>query len=170
MACCGAQGRRLFVLDGARERGEERGAGAEAPPAEVKARIEYPKLVKFVPAEYPEAARKERREGVVLLRVDIDENDAWRFRPEARAVASIRGNPQLKTDLTFEYVEAYVVPKRSLTGESTERVDTRVMQVIYSFKRGKLPIYPGQLMDVFIDDLTPRPDQPVHPVEKESKK
>ncbi len=45
----------------------------EAPPAEVKARIEYPKLVKFVPAEYPEAARKERREGVVLLRVDIDE-------------------------------------------------------------------------------------------------
>lgn len=43
---------------------------AENPP---KARIEYPKLVKFVPAEYPETARKERREGVVLLRVDIDE-------------------------------------------------------------------------------------------------
>jgi len=104
------------------------------------------------------------------VRVDIDENDAWRYRSEARAVASIRGNPQLRTDLSFEYVEAYVVPKRSLTGESTERVDTRVMQVIYSFKRGKLPIYPGQLMDVFIDDLTPRPDQTVHSVEKESKK
>lgn len=38
-----------------------------------QSRIEYPKLVKFVPAEYPETARKERREGVVLLRVDIDE-------------------------------------------------------------------------------------------------
>jgi HlyD family secretion protein len=104
------------------------------------------------------------------VRVDIDENDAWRFQPEAPAVASIRGNPQFKTDLTFEYVEAYIVPKRSLTGESTERVDTRVMQVIYSFKRGKLPIFPGQLMDVYIDDRAPRPDQPVPAVERESKK
>jgi len=104
------------------------------------------------------------------VRVDIDENDAWRFRREAPAVASIRGNPQFKTDLTFEYVEAYVVPKRSLTGESTERVDTRVMQAVYSFKRGKLPIYPGQLMDVYIDDRAPRPDQPAPAVKKESKK
>ena len=78
------------------------------------------------------------------VRVDIDENDAWRYQPESAAVAYIRGNPQLKTDLAFEYVEAYVVPKRSLTGDSTERVDTRVMQVIYSFNRGKLPVYPGQ--------------------------
>ena len=104
------------------------------------------------------------------VRVDIDENDAWRFQPEAPAVASIRGNPQFKTDLSFEYVEAYVVPKRSLTGESTERVDTRVMQVVYSFKRGKLPIYPGQLMDVYIDDRAPRPHPPVRAVEKETKK
>jgi multidrug resistance efflux pump len=93
------------------------------------------------------------------VRVEIDENEVWRFRPEARAVASVRGNPQLKTELTFEYVEPYVVPKRSLTGESMERVDTRVMQVVYSFKRGKLPIYPGQLMDVFIDEQAPRSEQ-----------
>ena len=104
------------------------------------------------------------------VRVDIDENDAWRFQPEASAVASIRGNPQFKTDLAFEYVESYVVPKRSLIGDSTERVDTRVMQVIYSFKRGKLPVYPGQLMDVYIDDHAPRPDQPASAGEKESKK
>ena len=104
------------------------------------------------------------------VRVDIDENDAWRFQPEAPAVAYMRGNPELKTDLTFEYVETYVVPKRSLTGDSTERVDTRVMQVVYSFKRGKFQIYPGQLMDVYIDDRAPRPAQPVPAVEKESKK
>lgn len=91
------------------------------------------------------------------VRVDIDENDAWRFKPEAPAMAFIRGQPKFKTDLTFEYVESYVIPKRSLTGDSTERVDTRVMQVIYSFKRGTLPIHPGQLMDVFIEDLAPRP-------------
>jgi len=103
------------------------------------------------------------------VRVDIDENDAWRFRPEAPAVAYIRGNPQFKTELTFEYVETYVVPKRSLTGDSTERVDTRVMQVVYSFKRGKFQIYPGQLMDVYIEDRAPRPAEPIPTVEKESK-
>jgi multidrug efflux pump subunit AcrA (membrane-fusion protein) len=103
------------------------------------------------------------------VRVDIDENDAWRFQREAPAVASMRGNPQFKTDLTFEYVEAYVVPKRSLTGESTERVDTRVMQVVYSFKRGKLPIYPGQLMDVYIEDRSSGIPQTPAPPEKGGK-
>lgn len=85
------------------------------------------------------------------VRVDIDENDAWRFLPGAKAVAYVRGNPELKTDLRFEYIEKYVVPKRSLTGESTERVDTRVMQVVYSFDWRNLSVFPGQLMDVFID-------------------
>ena len=91
------------------------------------------------------------------VRVDIDENDAWRFRKEAPAIAYVRGNAQFKTDLRFEYVERYVVPKRSLTGESTERVDTRVMQVVYSFEPRTLPIHPGQLMDVYIDDRAQRP-------------
>jgi HlyD family secretion protein len=100
------------------------------------------------------------------VRVDIDENDAWRFHSSSSATAFVRGNPKLKTGLTFEYVEPYVVPKRSLTGESSERVDTRVMQVIYSFKRASLPIYPGQLMDVFIEDL---PGQPPGPADQPSK-
>lgn len=86
------------------------------------------------------------------VRVDIDENDAWRFSKESPAVAYIRGNSDLKVGIRFEYMEHYVVPKKSLTGESTERVDTRVMQVVYSFDRGELKVIPGQLMDVFIDD------------------
>jgi hypothetical protein len=44
-----------------------------------------------------------------------------------------------------------VVPKKSLTGESTERVDTRVLQVLYKFEQSKLPVYVGQQMDVFIE-------------------
>lgn len=85
------------------------------------------------------------------VRVDIDENDAWRFSPAARARASLRGNAALTTDLSFVRVEPYVIPKRSLTGESSERVDTRVLQVLYAFPRGALPVYVGQQMDVFID-------------------
>lgn len=84
------------------------------------------------------------------VRVDIDENDAWRFQAQAPAVAFVRGNQEMQTPLRFERVEPYIVPKRSLTGESTERVDTRVLQVLYSFERGTIPVYVGQQMDVFI--------------------
>jgi multidrug efflux pump subunit AcrA (membrane-fusion protein) len=84
------------------------------------------------------------------VRVDIDENDAWRVRPDAPAVAFVRGNKDLSTPLRFVHIEPYVVPKHSLTGASTERVDTRVLQLIYAFDRGQLPIYVGQQMDVSI--------------------
>jgi multidrug efflux pump subunit AcrA (membrane-fusion protein) len=85
------------------------------------------------------------------VRVDVDENDAWRLKINAGAKAFLRGNSQLATACEFVRVEPYVVPKRSLTGESTERVDTRVLQVLYSFDRDALPVYVGQQMDVFIE-------------------
>jgi len=85
------------------------------------------------------------------VRVDIDENDAWRFDKNSKAVAFLRGNRNFKADLILAYVEPYVVPKKSLTGDSTERVDTRVLQALYSFERCQLPVYVGQQMDVFIE-------------------
>lgn len=84
-------------------------------------------------------------------RVNIDENDAWRVRPEASAIAFMRGNPDLNTPLRFDHFEPYVIPKMSLTGQSSERTDTRVLQVIYSFDRAALPLFVGQLVDVFIE-------------------
>jgi HlyD family secretion protein len=89
------------------------------------------------------------------VRVDIDENDAWRFTAGARARLTLRGNAALGTDLRYEYVERYVTPKVSLTGSSTERVDTRVLQVIYSFPSTAVPVYVGQQVDVVIE-ATPR--------------
>lgn len=85
------------------------------------------------------------------VRVDVDESDAWRLEPGAKARAFVRGNGQLSAELEFVRVEPYVVPKRSLTGESSERVDTRVLQVLYSFDRTALPVYVGQQMDVFVN-------------------
>lgn len=85
------------------------------------------------------------------VRVDIDENDAWRFRSGAAAEGAVRGNRDIKTALRFEYLEPYVVPKKSLTGDTSERVDTRVMQAVFSFERGALPIQIGQQMDVFVE-------------------
>ena len=94
----------------------------------------------------------------VHVRVDIDENDAWRFNKKSKAVAFLRGNRNFKVNLQLEYVEPFVVPKRSLTGDSNERVDTRVLQALYSFDRAQLPIYVGQQMDVFIE----APDYSTH--------
>lgn len=93
----------------------------------------------------------------LFVRVDIDENDAWRFQEGAAATASVRGNRDIRTALEFEYLEPYVVPKRSLTGDTAERVDTRVMQALFRFERGDLPIRVGQQMDVFIEVRDPQP-------------
>ena len=85
------------------------------------------------------------------IRVDVDENEAWRVRSDASAVATVRGNADLKTPLTFVRFEPFVLPKKSLTGDNTERVDTRVLQVIYRVDDDKLPLFVGQQMDVFIE-------------------
>ena len=85
------------------------------------------------------------------LRVDIDEAEAWRLRVGARAVAYPRGNASISVPATFVRIEPYVTPKKSLTGASAERVDTRVLQVLFAFERGALPVYVGQQMDVFVE-------------------
>jgi hypothetical protein len=85
------------------------------------------------------------------LRVDVDEHEAWRVSPEAKAVANVRGNANLKALLCFVRFEPFVVPKKSLTGDSSERVDTRVLQVIYRVENDTLPLFVGQQMEVFIE-------------------
>ena len=84
------------------------------------------------------------------VRVDVDEHEAWRVPPGAAAVGHVRGNAALATPLTFVRFEPYVVPKHSLTGDTTERVDTRVLQVIYRVEEDR-PLLVGQQLDVFID-------------------
>jgi len=102
------------------------------------------------------------------VRVDIDENDAWRVKSGAPAMGYIRGNMNLSAPLTFVRFEPYVVPKRSLTGESTERVDTRVLQIIYALERKAIPVFVGQLMDVFIE-ATPSAGFSVSAEQKEAR-
>ena len=87
----------------------------------------------------------------ICVRVNVDENDAWRVKAGAAATGFLRGNKSIRTPLKFVRFEPYVVPKMSLTGDSTERVDTRVLQIIYSFDRGDMPIFVGQQMDVYIE-------------------
>ncbi len=92
------------------------------------------------------------------LRVEIDENDVWRFDEKARANASLRSHKAQSYPLTFVRIEPYVQPKKNLNGDMSERVDTRVLEVVYRIetpakteKDATPTLYIGQQMDVFIE-------------------
>ena len=85
------------------------------------------------------------------VRVDIDEADVVRFSPAAHAFASLRGQASQRMQLEFVRVEPIIVPKRSLTGAAGERVDTRVLRVIYALPKHATQAYAGQQVDVFIE-------------------
>lgn len=89
--------------------------------------------------------------GTLHVRVDIDEADIPRFRQGEDAKAYLRGPERLEVPLSFVRVEPMVVPKRSLSGENTELVDTRVLQVIYATAGDHHPLYVGQQVDVFLN-------------------
>jgi multidrug resistance efflux pump len=113
--------------------------------------------VKVRPGEFAPAAATATplvllgRSKPLHVRVDVDEHEGWRVRPGAAATGHLRGNADVETPLHFVRFEPFVVPKRSLTGDSTERVDTRVLQVIYRIEREDAPFFVGQQLDVFIE-------------------
>jgi len=92
------------------------------------------------------------------IRCDVDEQLATRMREGLPAKGYLKGESSLaggkdrSISLKFVRIEPFVIPKTSLTGASIERVDTRVLQVIYSFDRptGRA-LFVGQQMDVYID-------------------
>jgi multidrug resistance efflux pump len=88
--------------------------------------------------------------GTMHVRVDVDERDIPRFRPASPAMAFPRGETTYEIPLRFVRVEPMVIPKKALTGDNTERVDTRVLQVIYAVEPGHERVYTGQQLDVFI--------------------
>ncbi len=84
------------------------------------------------------------------VRAEVDEQNAVLVDAKQPAEASLKGHADMVMPLRFLRIEPYVVPKRSLTGDSLERVDTRVLQIIFEFDRPKFPVYVGQQVDVFI--------------------
>ncbi len=116
------------------------------------------------------------------VRVDLDENDLPWFEKTAKAIATLKGRPGVRFPLKFEYVEPYVVPKQSLTGYNSERVDTRVLQVVYSLPDQRpVDVYVGQQMDVYLkaaegkegvslDSGNPMSDPFAEPSEKKTEK
>lgn len=84
------------------------------------------------------------------VRADVDEQNAPLVRPNQPAVAFLKGETRTPMKLRFLRIDPYVIPKKSLTGDSAERVDTRVLQIIFELERPEAPVYVGQQVDVFI--------------------
>jgi len=89
----------------------------------------------------------------VQVRADVDEQVAPRVKPGRRAIGYLKGDTTHPIEMTFVRIEPFVIPKKSLTGASTERVDTRVLQVIFTFpNKPDRPVYVGQQMDLYIEE------------------
>ncbi|MCR2832612.1 efflux RND transporter periplasmic adaptor subunit [Parerythrobacter lacustris] len=85
------------------------------------------------------------------VRIDIDEEQATRLAMGAEAVVSPRGAAGRQVKASFVRAEPLVVPKRSLTNSASERVDVRVLQVIYALpESAKGAFRVGQQVDAFI--------------------
>lgn len=66
-----------------------------------------------------------------------------------RAEMSVTGS-NVKVPLEFVRVQPYVSPKIELSDQRAEKVDLRVLPVVFRFQKQDLQVYPGQLVDVYI--------------------
>ena len=91
--------------------------------------------------------------GELQVRAFIDEILLTKLPPikDLKAVMFIRGT-DISVPLKFVAVEPYVTPKIELSDQATERVDVRVLPVIFRFKKPKnVNLYPGQLVDIYLE-------------------
>jgi multidrug resistance efflux pump len=91
------------------------------------------------------------------VRIDIDETEIGRVQQGADAVISLRGGADRPVTARFVRLEPLVIPKRSLTNQSNERVDVRVLQLVYALPDSAAGFAVGQQVDAFI---------PARPAEK----
>lgn len=84
------------------------------------------------------------------VRAEVDESEIHRFQPDQPAIASPRGQAKRRLELKFVRAEPLVTPKQVLTGSTTQRIDTRVLQIIYAIDPKEKDLSSGQQMDVFI--------------------
>lgn len=88
------------------------------------------------------------------VRCYVDEILVPRLPPQSKIKAqmSIRGS-DVTLPLEFVRLQPYVSPKIELSDQRQERVDVRVLPMIFKVKKPKnLNLYPGQLVDVYIGE------------------
>ncbi|HBS28734.1 MAG TPA: hypothetical protein DEB06_04625 [Phycisphaerales bacterium] len=104
----------------------------------------------------------------IHVRALIDEEDAPLLRLGAHATGRVRGPFKTSVPLEMLRIEPMARPKNQITGGSTELIDTRVIEVVLLARPepGGPTLYPGQVVDVFIDAgdaVPPTPPAPTPP-------
>jgi HlyD family secretion protein len=84
------------------------------------------------------------------VRIDVDEDEAARVALGEAAIVSPRGDATRQVKVTFVRAEPQVKPKESLTNDASERVDVRVLQLIYALPADQQGLFVGQQVDAFI--------------------
>jgi HlyD family secretion protein len=84
------------------------------------------------------------------VRLDIDENQIEKIAIGQPAVISARGDAKRQVKAEFVRAEPLIVPKRSLTNSATERVDVRVLQLIFALPQEGSQFFVGQQVDGFV--------------------
>ncbi len=86
------------------------------------------------------------------VRARVDEEDAPLLKDRAKGVARVRGVASESLELRWLWVEPLAEPKTELTGATIERVDTRVVEVMFEVVgTPRARLFAGQVVDVFID-------------------
>jgi HlyD family secretion protein len=111
----------------------------------------------FAPSETRAAAMVLGDLRELRVRARIDEEDVPLLREGAPATARIRGRIAITFPLEMIRIEPFAAPKTELSGATMERVDTRVVEVLFRVgQRPQTPLYPGQMVDVYVDaDASP---------------
>ncbi|MDR3554665.1 MAG: biotin/lipoyl-binding protein [Syntrophobacteraceae bacterium] len=101
---------------------------------------------------YTPAVVMARAQPWLQVRCYVDEILIPRLPPPSQMAARmfIRGS-NISVPLEFVRLQPYVTPKIELSNERTEKVDVRVLPVLFRFKPPKdVHVYPGQLVDVYL--------------------
>lgn len=84
------------------------------------------------------------------VRLDIDENQIEKIAIGQPAMISARGDAKRQVKAVFVRAEPLIIPKRSLTNSATERVDVRVLQLIFALPDDGGRFFVGQQVDGFV--------------------
>jgi HlyD family secretion protein len=110
----------------------------------------------FTAAEARTAAMVVGDLGRLHVRAQVDEEDVPGLREGAAGTARVRGPRAITFSLRMLRIEPLASPKVELSGATNERVDTRVVEVLFEIEgETGASVYPGQLVDVFIDGAPP---------------
>jgi HlyD family secretion protein len=85
------------------------------------------------------------------LRVNINQFDIPFFNPKAKATAFPQGDARFEYPLEFLHVEPFLTTKQNLNNEVFEKVDTKVLQILYRIENPNSSVFVGQQMDAFIE-------------------